>query len=474
MKLNIFLIVINIFLNKKIFSKIKNNIYKNDDNDDSIFTLVYGWNVTKFSNVTCNDCIPKKIKISSNNEIFINFPNWKNNNSITVTLAKLDIINNNFIPFPLEEEDDAKKKLFSVNSFEIYEDRLYALDQGNNSEKFSTKIIVYNIFNKTKTDIIHSYIFYKDFIDNLYLNDIVLDPERNIAYISYSINNFVNNNTKNFYNNSGIIVVDLNDKGSEYAKAYKILQNHISVIPDDTYYLHINDDPIYINKSSSLEPIKIGINGIALTCDYTMLYFTPLSSKMIYAIKIDDIMNAINNNKYNNNEKIINNIEILSFYKNDSSDGIIASSNGQIYLSALEKNSIYIHPNLDEDFNTMYYLNFDILEGNNETMWPSSLTLHDGILYFISNQFNNYIKNNINYDNPIYGEYNFRIYSYDVVKDDSYLKGCKFYKPKFTFINIIVIFLFIVVFIVLLSFVLLGSNRQEEFIDEQMIKEIKD
>ena len=367
-----------------------------------------------------------------------------------------------------------KKKLFSVNSFEIYEDRLYALDQGNNSEKFSTKIIVYNIFNKTKTDIIHSYIFEKDFIDNLYLNDIVLDPERNIAYISYSINNFVNNNTKNFYNNSGIIVVDLNDKDSEYAKAYKILQNHISVIPDDTYYLHINDDPIYINKSSSLEPIKIGINGIALTCDYSMLYFTPLSSKMIYAIKTDDIMNAINNNKYNNNEKIINNIDILSFYKNDSSDGIIASSNGQIYLSALEKNSIYIHPNLDEDFNTMYYLNFDILEGNNETMWPSSLTLHDGILYFISNQFNNYIKNNINYVNPIYGEYNFRIYSYDVVKDDSYLKGCKFYKPKFTFINIIVIFLFIVVFIVLLSFVLLGSNRQEEFIDEQMIKEIKD
>lgn len=474
MKLNIFLIVLNIFLIKKIFSKIKNNIYKNDDNEEPIFTLVYGWNVTKFSNVTCNDCIPKKIKISSNNEIFINFPNWKNNNSITVTLAKLDIINNNFIPFPLEEEDDAKKKLFSVNSFEIYEDRLYALDQGNNSEKFSTKIIVYNIFNKTKTEIIHSYIFEKNFIDNLYLNDIVLDPERNIAYISYSINNFVNNNTKNFYNNSGIIVVDLNDKDSEYAKAYKILQNHISVIPDDTYYLHINDDPIYINKSSSLEPIKIGINGIALTCDYTMLYFTPLSSKMIYAIKTDDIMNAINNNKYNNNEKIINNIDILSFYKNDSSDGIIASSNGQIYLSALEKNSIYIHPNLDEDFNTMYYLNFNILEGNNETMWPSSLTLHDGILYFISNQFNNYIKNNINYDNPIYGEYNFRIYSYDVVKDDSYLKGCKFYKPKFTFINIIVMFLFIVVFIVLLSFVLLGSNRQEEFIDEQMIKEIKD
>ena len=62
MKLNIFLIVINIFLNKKIFSKIKNNIYKNDDNDDSIFTLVYGWNVTKFSNVTCNDCNISKIR----------------------------------------------------------------------------------------------------------------------------------------------------------------------------------------------------------------------------------------------------------------------------------------------------------------------------------------------------------------------------------------------------------------------------
>ncbi len=173
-------------------------------------------------------------------------------------------------------------------------------------------------------------------------------------------------------------------------------------------------------------------------------------------------------------KKKINDIDILSFYKNDSSDGIIASSNGQIYLSALEKNSIYIHPNLDEDFNTMYYLNFELLEGNNETMWPSSLTLQDGKLYFISNQFNNYIKNKINYNEPIYGEYNFRIYYYDVVKDDNYLKGCKFYKPKFDFIDIFIYFLFIVVVIILLSFVLLGSNRQEEFIDEQMIKEIKE
>ena len=465
MKLNIFLIVINTFLIKKIFSKKKN---KNDVEDKSIFTLVYGWDITNFSNVTCKDCIPKKIKISSNNEIFINFPNWKNNN-ITATLAKLDIINNNFIPFPLEEEDDdPKKKLFSVNSFEIYEDKLYALDQGNNLENNSTKIIVYKISNNVKTDIIHSYIFETDFIENLYLNDIVIDPEKNFAYISYSINNIVNNyNIKNSYNESGIIIVDLNDISSEYAKAYKILQNHISVIPDDTYYLHINDDPIYINESS-LEPIKMGINGIALTCDYSMLYFTPLSSRMIYAIKTDDIMDIINN------EKKINDIDILSFYKNDSSDGIIASSNGQIYLSALEKNSIYIHPNLDEDFNTMYYLNFELLEGNNETMWPSSLTLQDGKLYFISNQFNNYIKNKINYNEPIYGEYNFRIYYYDVVKDDNYLKGCKFYKPKFDFIDIFIYFLFIVVVIILLSFVLLGSNRQEEFIDEQMIKEIKE
>jgi sugar lactone lactonase YvrE len=466
MKLNIFLIVINTFLIKKFFSKKKNNIYKNDVEDKSIFTLVYGWDITNFSNVTCKDCIPKKIKISSNNEIFINFPNWKNNN-ITATLAKLDIINNNFIPFPLEEEDDdPKKKLFSVNSFEIYEDKLYALDQGNNLENNSTKIIVYKI--SKKTDIIHSYIFETDFIENLYLNDIVLDPEKNFAYISYSINNIVNNyNIKNSYIDSGIIIVDLNDISSEYAKAYKILENHISVIPDDTYYLHINDDPIYINESS-LEPIKMGINGIALTCDYSMLYFTPLSSRMIYAIKTDDIMDIINN------EKKINDIDILSFYKNDSSDGIIASSNGQIYLSALEKNSIYIHPNLDEDFNTMYYLNFELLEGNNETMWPSSLTLQDGKLYFISNQFNNYIKNKINYNEPIYGEYNFRIYYYDVVKDDNYLKGCKFYKPKFDFIDIFIYFLFIVVVIILLSFVLLGSNRQEEFIDEQMIKEIKE
>ena len=469
MNLNIILIILNIFLIKRIFSKIKKNIIENENNDDSIFTLIYGWNKTIFSNKKeCKDCIPNKIKFSSNNEIFVNFPNWKNKD-IPASLAKLDIEHNYFIPFPFEEENnineiDTKNQLFSVNSFEIYEDKLYALVQG--VEENSTKIIVYNISSK-KGDIIHSYIFENDFISNSRLNDIVIDPKRNFAYISNGINNFINDED----NNSGIIVVDLNDISSEYAKAYKILTNHISVIPDDTYFLHIDNDPIYVNNSSNV-PIKIGVNGIALTCDYSMLYFTPLSSQMIYAIKTEDIMNIIENNY----EKIINNndIEILSFYKNDSSDGIIASSNGQIYLSALEKNSIYKHPNLDEDFHTMYYLNFELLEGNNETMWPSSLELHDGKLYFISNQFNNYIKDKINYDEPVYGLYNFRIYSYDVVNDENYLKGCKFYKPKYNFINIVVYFLFIIVVIVMLSFVLLGSNRQEEFIDEQMIKEIKD
>ena len=369
MILNIFLILFEIFLIKEIFSyknKIKNyNINNNNENEnenDSIFTLIYKFNITTFPNNTCEDCIPNKIKISSKNEIYINFPKYKiNENTSSVTLAKLDINKNNFIPFPSEEkntENDPKKKLYSVNSFEIYEDKLYALDQGNSSIENSTKIIVYNI-SENEPIYLNSYIFDNDFIKNCFLNDIVIDPNKNIAYISNGVNNFYNkiNHDKNDDNNifSSIIIVDLNDNESDYVKTYSILHNDSILFPDETYYLHVDGEAVNIennkiNKNNSeIEPLKIGINGIALTCDYSMLYFTPLSSRMIYAIKTEDIINKIEKNKNYNYNNIINsdNLNILSFYKNDSSDGIIASSNGLMYLSALEKNSIYIHPNLD-------------------------------------------------------------------------------------------------------------------------------
>ena len=419
------------------------------------------WNITKFEignkRVECKTCMPAGVKISSNGTVFVSFPRWFEN--VTVTFAKYNSTNNIFEPWPnltmnQKYQNNDSSGLNSILGFEIdNNDNLYILDQGkiNNqpAKTGSTKLLKYSLSTGL---LIKEYIFNSTIADpySSFLNDVVISQDKNYAYISDSGKSI---NTTLYEIKPGIIVLDMKNKIS-----YKILTNHFSVFPENSFWLHINNTPVKENS-----PMQTGVDGIALSCNGKTLFYCPLSSRMIYSISTESILEAINENNLNN----LTNIKIYQEFKKEASDGLLASRKGNLYMTGIETGAIYIANEVDQDLLNFNYKNFENLKGSIMTMWPDTLAMYNGSLFFVSNQLNNF-PNNINYENPKNGKYNFAIFKFDIGNDDSYIKGCSGFGDGWGIGSIIIWVLFAVIILIVLSFVLMGSNNQEEVIDKHM------
>ena len=406
----------------------------------------------------CETCLPAGIKLSKNGTIFCSFPRWFDN--VTATFAKFNKEEKVFEPWPSLEINQKYLKndssgLNSILGFEIdNDDNLYILDQGrikkNPALENSTKLIIYSLNDGQPKK---SYIFKSDIADpsNSFLNDIVIDKENKIAYITDS-GNSISGKISDY--KSGIIVVKLEDD-----KQYKILTNHHSVFPDQSFFLHIEKEPV----KNSTSPMMTGADGIALSCDGEALYYCPLSGRMLYSVLTKDIRKAIEENQ-------LNNITVYEGFKKEASDGLLASSKGYLYMTGIETGSIYVSNSIEQDLIRFNYKDFESFQGNTTTMWPDTLAIHDGYLYFVSNQLNNF-PIIINYTNR---KYNFTIFKFSVDNDQSYIKGCTGFGNGLGISSIIIWICFAVIILIVLSFVLMGSNNQEEVIDKHMNLGIKD
>jgi hypothetical protein len=297
--------------------------------------IVAQFNIIKFkisSSETkeCEKCMPAGIKLSKNGTIFCSFPRWFD--EVIVTFAKYNKEENVFEPWPSLEMNQRylynnSSGLNSILGFEIDDDdNLYILDQGrikkNQALENSTKLLNYSL---KDGQLKREYIFNSDIADpsNSFLNDVVIDKKNKLAYITDS-GNSISEKISDY--KPGIIVLQLEDD-----KQYKILTNHHSVFPDQSFWLHIEKEPV-INKTN---PMMTGVDGIALSCDGEALYYCPLSGRMLYSILTKDIHNAIEKNQ-------LNNITVYEGFKKEASDGLLASSKGYLYMTGVETGSIYI------------------------------------------------------------------------------------------------------------------------------------
>ena len=441
---------LSLFLFSFIIIKTQSNSYS-----DSLENVAQ-FNVTKFNIdskiVECEKCMPAGIKLSNNGTIFCSFPRWFEN--VTVTFAIYNKENNYFEPWPSLEFNERyidldPSGLNSVLGFEIDDkDILYILDQGKIAGKTaldgSMKVLQFSL---TNSSLIREYIFDSQIADRdrAFLNDIVIDKKKRLAYISDS----GKDKNKNF--KPGIIVLSLESPFS----AIRILENHYSVYPDESFWLHIDKKPVKKD-----DPMLTGVDGIALSCSGETLFFCPLTGRMIYSVLTHDIEKAIKNQKTND-------ITVYHGFKKEASDGLLASSKGNLYMTGIETGSVYISTEIEQDLLRFDYKEFDGFEGNTSTMWPDTLAMHDGYLYFVSNQLNNF-PDDINYTNPHNGKYNFAIFRFSVGNDDSYIKGCTGFGNEWGVGSIIIWICFAVIILIVLSFVLMGSNNQEEVIDKHM------
>ena len=124
---------------------------------------------------------------------------------------------------------------------------------------------------------------------------------------------------------------------------------------------------------------------------------------------------------------------------------------------------------MDNDLENFDYKKFQYVNGNLSTMWPDTLAFYNKSLYYISNQLNNFVSDPINIDfaNPKTGRDNFRIYKVSI-DDNSYIYGCINSGYTWTLWNIIIWIIFAVLILIVLSFVLMSSHKQEETVDKHM------
>lgn len=410
--------------------------------EDNTFEEVYKWKVIKFKLKTeteCRSCIPAGIKIYNSTKIFVSFPRW--NTGVPSTLALIDTSNPNdksplFIPWPsleMNKEGQYDNSLQLVLGFEIMEDKLYALDQGvkDNNEQKGMKLMIFNINNATlikKIDLTP----YVD-KDATFLNDIVIHYDLKKAFISDSGNPIDESKP----HKPKILIIDL-DKKEDQVKVIKD-QLGSTMMPDAAFWLHVDG-----NKVKEDSPMKTGIDGIALSCDGSTLFYTPLSSRLLYAVKTDDLLNSK-----------LNTIAYTPHYKKTASDGLLATGKGLLYMTSIEDNSIYQTPIANALTKPFDYTKFTIYKGNKTHMWPDTLSIYDNHLYFIANQLNNFLQNKIDFDNP---DFNFKIHKF-LINDYSYIEGCNWLSNKINIITLVLIIFFIAIVLAILIFIFCRHKR---------------
>ena len=227
------------------------------------------------------------------------------------------------------------------------------------------------------------------------LVDLVLDLDRNFAYISDS-------------GSPGILVLNMNDRTVRL-----LFVQHYSVMPDKSLWITINKSRVY-----EKEEYLIGVSGLALSCDKRDLYYSAVTSRELFAINTMYLRNA-------SSTDYLNHVANLG-YKNTASQGLCISEKGNMYMTDISNSNIYYYEQMMPypDY-FLYYFLTDIIDATN-FLWPYSLGFNNTkrTLLVLANQFQNFNTTLINYKKPINGDYNFWIYELQV-DDRSYLFGCQ-------------------------------------------------
>ena len=367
---------------------------------------------------------PNTIRINKYGDIFISVPRHIFNSSIASTIpGTMNVLKDNILyPWPNEEANNfLNGPIHSIVGFEIDLDGYVWMLNHNNKMH---ELLIYNVdgkfvkkYNLTKSTI-HSE-------HESYLSNILLDLKDNYAFISDTgkifKNSFDEKDKENNYTKtkSNIITVNL-----KTGLSYKNLQKEVSLRPLNNYEKE---------NSFSDKIDKIGLYGIALTCDKEFLYYSPIRSNKIYSIFAY---------KLKEERVIIKLKDIIEYNKKVSGFEMISSARGLLYYTAIEDNSVLVH--FHERF-----LSFKVIRSISQNKksfndyykeYPSSITFNGttGYLFYLVNYHNIFLKGNL-YKPLNESENNFKIYK-TMVNDRSYLYPCNFfaYMPNYIWIFILI------------------------------------
>jgi len=311
-----------------------------------------------------NNAMPTGITVAAGGRIFVNFPRWGD----TVPFTVGEIRGSKVVAYPdaAVNQVDAthpKDRFLSVQSVVADQrNRLWVLDTA--APSFSTpiaggaKLVAIDLATNriAKTIVIGA----PALLPTTYLNDVRFDFRQGKEGIAYITDSSLNGP-------GGLIMVDL-----ATGAAWRRLNGHRSTQPDPDFVPVVEGETMMVRTSGKAPvPFRIASDGIALSPDGATLYFSPLSSRHLFAVPT-----ALLWDRDIAEDKVAASVTDLG--EKGASDGLEADAVGRVYATDYEHNSIRRRAN-DGSWETIAH--------DPRLLWPDTMSLAaNGYLYVTANQ----------------------------------------------------------------------------------------
>ena len=314
---------------------------------------------------TIKGAMPTGITVADSGRIFINYPRWGDNVIYTVA----EVIDGIPVPYPnlainnYQAGKEPSKHLVAAQSVVVDPSgqKLWVLDTGSvesNPVGFGgPKLVAINL---STNQVVQTILFAQDVATpTTYLNDVRFDLSRGESGIAFITDSSAE---------GGLIVVDLAS-----GKSRRRLTGHASVMSDPTFVPLVEGQALKLRQvDEESKPFRVGSDGIAISPDGETLYYRSLTSRHLYSIPVDDLID-----QSMRDQDLA--LKIRDYGQiSGASDGLESDSKGRIYLTDYEHNAIHrLYPG--EDLETLMV--------DPRALWPDTLSLaNDGYLYFTANQ----------------------------------------------------------------------------------------
>lgn len=351
-------------------------------------TAVAQWNRLQFDlgktaqaaydkNQTYKKVLLQGVKVDADGNYYVTTARW-GGPDVPATLSKLVKKHGKWLlqPYPsvaMNKVGDPKA-LQAVLGFEI--DRngvMWILDQGHVGGKpsipGSQKLVLWDI--KTNKEL-QSLTLDDSLADSKcsFLNDVVVDNDRDVAYITDS--GIFCDPLK-----GGLIVYDRKTN-----TARRVLGDTAFTSDQAGFRFRIDNRDVLPDK-----PMRTGADGIALSGDKNTLYWTNLSSHSLYSLDTALLRDAKVSEA--DLQKAVKSVATLP----SNADGMVADREGNLYLTALEKNGIERWDHVTGKFS--------LLATQPNMSWPDTIGFGaNGHLYVSSGHLNRYVDGSMDFDHP--------------------------------------------------------------------------
>lgn len=300
---------------------------------------------------------PTGVAVSSTGRVFVNFPYWDKRPGVSVAELDADGV---LQPFPSRSWNkwDGSSATSALRSFvsaqALYidkDDYLWALDSGSPRQESGVVIAGPKLFKIDLSDNSIAQVFYFDQKRDLapwsFLSDFRVDSEKNVAYITDA-------------GRGGILVYNLKTRD-----ARTVLLGHESTQPQKGLVANIGSHP-WVNFIGQRP--SYGVAGIELSKDNQWLYYHPLCGRELFRVPTAAL-----------NDETLTAGKLGAAVENLGStgsivDGMWLDDNDNLYLTAIEKDAIYVRRPTGE---------IETFVADERLQWPDSLAMgNDGYLYF--------------------------------------------------------------------------------------------